>query len=216
MEEVACECCAQDKGKGKQRAVVPDSLVLGSPIVLAQTSDPEEIPPTSLFLSLLGLHPSSPFDLLLRCSWWMKRWMFLCILPGSVGLWLKKCRGMRMKIWSSIMGWLQLSGSTSRELKDALDIQGGGLEQHWVFGSRVSWIWKPDHSCVTRAECEYPNQVGIEEGSFGYRREQVEMLGLTQERCSEMPEGKSCHAFHLFPSISTKSETLAFPFTLKP
>ena len=42
MEEVACRCCAQDKGKGKQRAVVPDSLVLGSPIVLAQTSDPEE------------------------------------------------------------------------------------------------------------------------------------------------------------------------------
>ena len=24
MEEVACKCCAQDKGKGKQRAVVPD------------------------------------------------------------------------------------------------------------------------------------------------------------------------------------------------
>ena len=42
MEEVACKCCAQDKGKGKQRAVVPDSPVLGSPIVLAQTSDPEE------------------------------------------------------------------------------------------------------------------------------------------------------------------------------
>ena len=32
-----------------------------------------------------------------------------------------------------------LSGSTSRELKDALDIQGGGLEQHWVNESRVSW-----------------------------------------------------------------------------
>ena len=31
-----------------------------------------------------------------------------------------------------------LSGSTSRELKDALDIQGGGLEQHWVNESRVS------------------------------------------------------------------------------
>ena len=42
MEEVACKCCAQDKGKGKQRVVVPDSPVLGSPIVLAQTSDPEE------------------------------------------------------------------------------------------------------------------------------------------------------------------------------
>ena len=55
---------------------------------------------------------------------------------------------------------LGLSGSTSRELKDALDIQGGGLEQHWVFGSHVSWIWKPDHSCVTRAEREYPNRVG--------------------------------------------------------
>ena len=54
-----------------------------------------------------------------------------------------------------------LSGSTSRELKDALDIQGGGLEQHWVFGSRVSWIWKPDHSCMTRAEREYPNRVGV-------------------------------------------------------
>ena len=61
-----------------------------------------------------------------------------------------------------------------RELKDALDIQGGGLEQHWVFGSRVSWIWKPDHSCVTRAECEYPNWVGakgrefvIQEGTSG-------------------------------------------------
>ena len=42
MEEVACKCCAQDKGKGKQRAVVPDSPVLGSPIVLGQSSDPEE------------------------------------------------------------------------------------------------------------------------------------------------------------------------------
>ena len=42
MEEVACKCCAQDKGKGKQRAVVPDSPVLGSPIVLAQSSDQEE------------------------------------------------------------------------------------------------------------------------------------------------------------------------------
>ena len=34
---------------------------------------------------------------------------------------------------------IHLSGSTSRELKDALDIQGGGLEQHWVNESRVSW-----------------------------------------------------------------------------
>ena len=42
MEELACKCCTQDKGKGKQRAVVPDSPVLGSPIVLAQSSDPEE------------------------------------------------------------------------------------------------------------------------------------------------------------------------------
>ena len=42
MEEVVCKCCAQDKGKGKQRAVVPDSPALGSPIILAQTSDPEE------------------------------------------------------------------------------------------------------------------------------------------------------------------------------
>ena len=42
MEEVACKCRAQDKGKGKQRAVVPDSPVLGSPIVLTHTSDPEE------------------------------------------------------------------------------------------------------------------------------------------------------------------------------
>ena len=42
MEEVACKCCAQDKGKGKQRAVVPDSPVLGSPIVLAHTLDLEE------------------------------------------------------------------------------------------------------------------------------------------------------------------------------
>ena len=42
MEEVACKCCAQDKGKGKQRAVVLDSPVLGSPIILAQTSDPEQ------------------------------------------------------------------------------------------------------------------------------------------------------------------------------
>ena len=42
MEEVACKCCIQDKGKGKQRAVVPDSPVLGSPIVLAQSLDPEE------------------------------------------------------------------------------------------------------------------------------------------------------------------------------
>ena len=42
MEEVACKCCAQDNGKGKQRAVVSDSPVLGSPIVLAPSSDPEE------------------------------------------------------------------------------------------------------------------------------------------------------------------------------
>ena len=42
MEEVACKRCAQDKGKGKQREVVPDSPVLGSPIILAQSSDPEE------------------------------------------------------------------------------------------------------------------------------------------------------------------------------
>ena len=42
MEEVACKCCVQDKGKGKQWAVVLDSPVLGSPIVLAQSSDPEE------------------------------------------------------------------------------------------------------------------------------------------------------------------------------
>ena len=47
-----------------------------------------------------------------------------------------------------------------------LDIQGGGLEQHWMFGSRVSWIWKLDHSCVTRAEREYPNRVGDEEREF--------------------------------------------------
>ena len=47
MEEVACKCCAQDKGKGKQRAVVPDSPVLGSPIVLAQTSDLEELSDSS-------------------------------------------------------------------------------------------------------------------------------------------------------------------------
>ena len=67
-----------------------------------------------------------------------------------------------------------MSGSTSRELKDALNIQGGGLEQHWVFKSRVSWIWKLDHSCVTRAEREYPNRVGarerelvIQEGTSG-------------------------------------------------
>ena len=40
--EVVCKCCAQDKEKGKQGAVVPDSPVLGSPIVLAQTSDLEE------------------------------------------------------------------------------------------------------------------------------------------------------------------------------
>ena len=60
----------------------------------------------------------------------------------------------------------KLSGSTSRELKDALDIQGGGLEQHWVFESRVSWIRKPDHSCVTRAEREYPNRVEIRGREF--------------------------------------------------
>ena len=47
MEEVACKCCAQDKGKGKLRAVVPNSPVLGSPIVLAQTSDPEELSDSS-------------------------------------------------------------------------------------------------------------------------------------------------------------------------
>ena len=45
--EVACKCCAQDKGKGRQRAVVPDSLVLQSPIVLAQTLDPEELSDSS-------------------------------------------------------------------------------------------------------------------------------------------------------------------------
>ena len=69
-------------------------------------------------------------------------------------------------------GWL--SGLTSRELKDALDIQGGGLEQHWVFESRVSWTWKPGHSCITRAEREYSIQVEegvkefvIQEGTSG-------------------------------------------------
>ena len=68
----------------------------------------------------------------------------------------------------------ELSGSTSRELKDALDIQGGGLEQHWVIESHVSWTWKPGRSCVTRAKCEYPNRVEgrgrefvIQEGTSG-------------------------------------------------
>ena len=42
IEEVVCKCCAQDKGKGKQRAVVPNSPILGSSIVLAQSSDHEE------------------------------------------------------------------------------------------------------------------------------------------------------------------------------
>ena len=63
---------------------------------------------------------------------------------------------------------------TSKELKDTLDIQGGGLEQHWVFESCVSWTWEPGHSCVTRAKCEYPNRVGergrelvIQEGTSG-------------------------------------------------
>ena len=42
IKEVVCKCCAQDKGKGKQRVVMSDSPVLGSPIVLAQTSDHEE------------------------------------------------------------------------------------------------------------------------------------------------------------------------------
>ena len=32
-----------------------------------------------------------------------------------------------------------MSGSTSRELKDALEIQGGGLEQHWGVRGLVSW-----------------------------------------------------------------------------
>ena len=63
MEVVVCKCCAQDKGKGKQRAVVPNSPVLGSPIVLPQVSDPEEssdssyvTPPlTALSLSVVTL-----------------------------------------------------------------------------------------------------------------------------------------------------------------
>ena len=67
-----------------------------------------------------------------------------------------------------------MSGLTLRELKDALDIQGGGLEQHWVIKSHVSWTWKPGHSCVTRAKREYSIQVEegvkefvIQEGTSG-------------------------------------------------
>ena len=59
MEEVACKCCAQDKGKGKQRAVVPDSPVLGSPIVLAQSSDPEESSDSSYVTPPLAVRSSS-------------------------------------------------------------------------------------------------------------------------------------------------------------
>ena len=42
IEEVACKCCAGSKGKGKERAVVPESPILGSPILLAPSSDREE------------------------------------------------------------------------------------------------------------------------------------------------------------------------------
>ena len=59
MEEVACKCCAQDKGKGKQRAVVSDSPVLGSPIVLAQTLDPEESSDSSYITPPLTTHSPS-------------------------------------------------------------------------------------------------------------------------------------------------------------
>ena len=71
MEEVACKCCTQDKGKGKQRAVVPNSPVLGSPIVLAQTSDPEELSDSSYItpplaarsLSVVALQSITPLQL---------------------------------------------------------------------------------------------------------------------------------------------------------
>ena len=59
MEEVACKCCAQDKGKGKQRAVVLDSPVLGSSIVLAQTSDPEQSSDSSYVTPPLAAHSPS-------------------------------------------------------------------------------------------------------------------------------------------------------------
>ena len=44
LKEVTCKCCPSDKkkGKGKQRAVMPDSPVLGSPIVLVQSSNHKE------------------------------------------------------------------------------------------------------------------------------------------------------------------------------
>ena len=88
MEEVACKCCVQDKGKGKQRAVGPDSPILGSPIVLAQSSirRSHQIPPMSLLLSPPILPPSLPFDPLLRCNWSRKTRMSLCVLLGLVGL----------------------------------------------------------------------------------------------------------------------------------
>ena len=55
---------------------------------------------------------------------------------------LERNPGARSKYETSSLqyfSWQRVSGSTSRELKDALDIQGGGLEQHWVIESRVSW-----------------------------------------------------------------------------
>ena len=72
MEEVACKCCAQDKGKGKQRAVVSNSPVLGSPIILAQSSDPEEssdssyvTPPLAAWsLSVVTVRSVTPLQLI--------------------------------------------------------------------------------------------------------------------------------------------------------
>ena len=39
---MACKCCSLDKEKEEQRVAVPDSPALGSPIVLAPSSDQEE------------------------------------------------------------------------------------------------------------------------------------------------------------------------------
>ena len=78
-----------------------------------------------------------------------------------------------------------------RELKDALGIyevvvlNSTGMLGVLLTGPRYG------HSCVTMVKQEYPSWVedwGRER--FRYRREQVEMLGSTQERCSKIPEGE--------------------------
>ena len=102
IEEVACKCCAGDKGKGKQRVVVPDSPVLGSPIILAQSSDKEESLDSSYITPPLTTRSPSVTPLQLVDE----EPMSLCVLPGSVGLQLMERRRITSRtilvcVWST-------------------------------------------------------------------------------------------------------------------